>query len=81
MGHAVRHRETFMTPTSADLPPQLRDLSAKAEDLPDPVRNALQATLSIATDNATPERVLVDTFARLGYLPEETKQATLKLLA
>jgi hypothetical protein len=68
-------------PTRADLPPQLRDLSSKAEDQHDAVRDALQATLSVAAHNATPEQVLADTFARLGYLPEEAKHATLKLLA
>jgi hypothetical protein len=65
----------------AELPPQLRDLSAKAEDLTDPVRGALQASLSIAASDATPEQVLADTFGRLGYLPEEAAHATLKLLA
>jgi hypothetical protein len=68
-------------PTPANMPPQLRNLSIRAEDLPDVVRHALQATLSTAAGNATPEQVLADTFARLGYLPEEAKQATLKLLA
>jgi hypothetical protein len=68
-------------PTRANLPLQLRDLSAKAEELPDAVRDALQATLSVAPANATPEHVLADTFARLGYLPEEATQATLKVLA
>jgi hypothetical protein len=62
-------------------PPRLRNLSAKAEDLPDPVRDALQATLSVAPDDATPEQVLADTFHRLGYLPGEATYATLKLLA
>jgi hypothetical protein len=68
-------------PTRTSLPPQLRDLCSKATELPTAVRDALQATLSVAADDATPERVLADTFARLGYLPEEAKQATLKLLA
>jgi hypothetical protein len=68
-------------PIHAELPPQLRDLSAKAEDLSDPVRDALQATLSVAPDDATPEQVLADTFHRLGYLPGEATHATLKLLA
>jgi hypothetical protein len=68
-------------PTRANLPVQLGDLSAKAEELPDAVRDALQATLSVAANHATPEQVLADTFARLGYLPEEARQATLKLLA
>jgi Holliday junction resolvasome RuvABC DNA-binding subunit len=67
-------------PIFADLPPQLCDLSAKAEDLPEAIRDALQATLSVAASDATPEQVLADTFARLGYLPEEAKQATRKLL-
>ena len=67
--------------TSADLPLQLRALSAKAQYLPDTVRDTLQATLAVAARHATPEQVLVDTFARLGYLPEETKQATRKVLA
>jgi hypothetical protein len=68
-------------PIRADLPPQLRALSVRASDLQDAVRDALQATLSVAAYHATPEKVLSDTFARLGYLPEETKQATLKVLA
>jgi hypothetical protein len=68
-------------PTHADLPPQLRALSALAVNLPDAVRNTLQATLSIAAAGATPEQVLADTFAQLGYLPDEARQATLKLLA
>jgi hypothetical protein len=68
-------------PSQANVPPQLRDLSAKSEDMTDAVRDALQATLSVAPHDATPEQVLADTFARLGYLPEEAKQATLKLLA
>jgi hypothetical protein len=67
-------------PNRADLPPQLRELSAEAQDLPDAVRDALQSTLSVAPHDATPEQVLADTFARLGYLPEEAKQATLKIL-
>jgi hypothetical protein len=66
--------------TRADLPPQLRALSARAQDLTDTVRDAL-ATLSVSKHNATPEQVLVDTFARLGYLPEEAKHATRKVLA
>jgi hypothetical protein len=68
-------------PSQENLPPQLRGLSAKAEGLTDAVRDALQATLSVAANDATPEQVLADTFGRLGYLPEEAKQATLKLLA
>jgi hypothetical protein len=68
-------------PNRADLPHQLRALSTKAEELPDAVRDALQATLSVARKDATPEQVLADTFGRLGYLPDEAKQATLKLLA
>ena len=67
--------------TSADLPPRLRALSARAQDLPDAVRDALQATLSVAVPDATPEQVLADTFARLGYLPEEATRATRKILA
>jgi hypothetical protein len=72
-----------MTPASihADLPLQLRHLSARAQDLSQPVRDALQATLSVATDDATPEQVLADTFHRLGYLPGKATHATLKLLA
>jgi hypothetical protein len=68
-------------PIRANVPPQLRDLCAKAEALPEAVRDALQATLSVAAADATPEHVLADTFARLGYLPEEATQATLKVLA
>jgi len=41
----------------------------------------LQATLWVAPPHSTPEQVLSDAFARLGYLPEEAKRATLKLLA
>ena len=68
-------------PTRADLPFQLRALSARATDLQDAVRDALLAILSVASQHATPEQVLSDTFARLGYLPEEAKQATRKVLA
>ncbi len=68
-------------PARADLSPQLRDLFAKSQTLPNAVREALEATLSFALPNATPERVLSDTFARLGYLPEEAKIATVRLLA
>jgi hypothetical protein len=67
--------------TSHDLPPQLRDLSAKAQFLPDTLRDALRVTLSTAPSRATPEQVLADTFARLGYLPDEAKQTALKILA
>jgi hypothetical protein len=67
--------------TSHDLPPQLRDLSAKAQFLPDTLRGALRVTLSTASPDATPEQVLADTFARLGYLPDEAKQTALKILA
>lgn len=67
--------------TSHDLPPQLRDLSAKAQFLPDTLRGALRVTLSTASSDATPEQVLADTFARLGYLPDEAKQTALKILA
>jgi hypothetical protein len=42
--------------TRADLPPQLRALSARAQDLTDTVRDALQATLSISEHNATPSK-------------------------
>jgi hypothetical protein len=41
----------------------------------------LQVTLSVAPSDATPEQVLADAFASLGYLPDEAKQAGLKLLA
>jgi hypothetical protein len=41
----------------------------------------LQVTLSVAPSDATPEQVLADAFARLGYLPDEAKQAGLKILA
>ena len=67
--------------TDAYLPPQLRALSVRVQDLSGAIRDALRATLSVAAHNATPEQVLGDTFARLGYLPEEAKQATRKLLA
>ena len=71
----------FAQPTRNDLPPQLRALSDKAPALQDAVRDALQATLWVASRHSTPEQVLSDAFARLGYLPEEAKRATLKLLA
>ena len=45
------------------------------------LRRALQVTLSAAPSDATPEQVLADAFARLGYLPDEAKQAGLKILA
>jgi hypothetical protein len=41
---------------------------------------SLRATLSVAAIDATPVQVLADTFARLGYLPEEAKQAMRRLL-
>lgn len=68
-------------PIDPALPPQLRDLYAKAQDLPEAIRGALQTTLADAPPDATPEQVLADTFARLGYLPEEATQAAAKLLA
>ena len=68
-------------PIRADLPHQLRELSVKAPYLQHPVRDALQATLSVAAYHATPQQVLSDTFSRLGYLPEEAKRATRKVLA
>ena len=67
--------------TRADLPPRLHALFDKAHHLREAVRDALLATLSVAAHHATPEQVLSDTFARLGYLPEAAKQATLKVLA
>jgi len=67
-------------PTRADLPPQLRALSTRADDLQEAIRGALQATLSIAAHHATPEQVLSDTFFRLGYLPDEAKRAIRKVL-
>jgi hypothetical protein len=66
---------------SRDLPPQLRDLSSKAQFLSEALRRALQVTLSVAPSDATPEQVLADAFASLGYLPDEAKQAGLKILA
>ncbi len=65
----------------ADLPPQLRALSVRANDLDYTVRDALLATLSVAPRHATPEQVLTDTFGRLGYLPGEAKLATRRVLA
>jgi hypothetical protein len=82
--HRKRNREqpTMATFTKrADLPPQLRALSARANDLDYTVRDALIATLSVAPSHATPEQVLTDTFGRLGYLPGEAKLATRKVLA
>jgi non-ribosomal peptide synthetase component F len=67
-------------PSRTNVPPQLHDLALKAEELPDVLRGGLQATLSVAAVDATQEQVLADTFARLGYLPEEARRATLKLL-
>jgi hypothetical protein len=67
--------------TNADLPLQLRELSSRAQHLPEAVRDALQATLVVAAGDATPEQVLGDTFARLGYLPDESMRATRRLLA
>ena len=67
--------------THADLPPRLHALFDKAHHLQDAVRDALLASLSVAAHHATPEQVLSETFARLGYLPEAAKQATLKVLA
>ena len=67
--------------TGDRLPPQLRRLEAQAQYLPAAVRDALHATLSTATDDATAEAVLTNTFGRLGYLPGEAKQATLQVLA
>jgi hypothetical protein len=83
-GYAIgnrREKAMIARPSQANLPRQLHDLSLKAEELPDAVRGALQATLSVAAVDATQEQVLADTSARLGYLPEEARQATLKLLA
>ena len=68
-------------PINANPPPQLRALAAKAHELPEAVRNALQANLSVAPSDATPEGVVLETFARLGYLPDEATHATRKLLA
>jgi hypothetical protein len=65
----------------ADLSPGLRDLSAKAPYLSEALRDALQASLLIAPRDATPEQVLAETFARLGYLPKEAKQTASKILA
>ena len=72
-----------MAPPLTDrvVPRQLRKLSATAPDLPEALRDALQAELSVAPYDATPEQVLLDTFARLGYLPDEATHATRKLLA
>ena len=68
-------------PTRGDLPFHLRALSDRAPALQDAVRDALQATWAVAPQHASPEQVLGDTFARLGYLPEEAKRATRKVLA
>ncbi len=51
-----------------------------SRDFPEAVRGALQVTLADASPDASPEEVLADTFARLGYLPDEAKQAARKLL-
>ncbi len=68
-------------PSLATLPPQLRELAAKAPHLPDALRDALRSSLSDARSDATPEHVLAETFGRLGYLPEESKQTAAKILA
>lgn len=68
-------------PDPADLPPQLRELAAKAPNLPEALRDGLQATLIDAAPDASPEHVLAETFGRLGYLPEEAKQAAARILA
>ncbi len=68
-------------PISSELPPQLRSLASVTQFLAAPVRDALRAKLASAPPAATPELVLADTFAQLGYLPEEAKAATLKVLA
>ena len=67
-------------PNPADLPPQLRDLAAKALHLPEALRDALHASLKDAPRGATPEHVLAETFGRLGYLPEESIQTAAKIL-
>jgi hypothetical protein len=82
--HRKRNRE--QSPMAAfsnraDLPPQLRALFARADHLDYTVRDALLATLSVAPRHATPEKVLTDTFGRLGYLPREAQAATRKVLA
>jgi hypothetical protein len=64
----------------ANLPPQLRELAAKAPHLPEALRDALRSSLSDAPSDATPEHVLAATFGRLGYLPEESKQTAAKIL-
>ena len=63
----------IVQPNRADMPPQLRPLSAKAQDLPEPVRDALSET----APDATPEQVLADVSAQLGYLSKAAKQARL----
>jgi hypothetical protein len=40
-----------------------------------------RSCLSVAPSDATPEQVIADAFASLGYLPDEAKQAGLKILA
>lgn len=67
-------------PNPADLPPQLRELAAKALHLPEALRDALHSSLNDAPPYATPEHVLSETFGRLGYLPEESKQTAAKIL-
>ncbi len=68
-------------PYPADLPPQLRALAANAPHLTEALRDGLQATLADAAPDASPQHVLAETFARLGYLPEEANQAAAKILA
>ncbi len=67
--------------TRTDLPPRLRALLTRANDMQETVRDALHATLSVAPHHATPEQVLSNTFFRLGYLPGEAKRAIQKVLA
>jgi len=66
--------------TSANLPSQLRGIWAQAQYLPDAMRGALTVTVFSAPDDATPEKVMIDTFTRLGYLPDEAKQVALRIL-
>ena len=68
-------------PNPTELPPQLRELAAKALHLPEALRDGLHATLIEAAPDASPDHVLAETFGRLGYLPQEASRAAAKILA
>ncbi len=67
-------------PAVPDLPRQLRDLWARSGEQPEALRDALQACLSVAPPDATPQEVLATTLARLGYLPDEAQHTAAKIM-